>query len=298
MTISSPWLLLGFAVYFFAFLLVVATIGRWARVRAKVRDPVEFKLLRSPGESLRRRMAKFDEDLFQYAIGAALVPLMIASAFLWCLAKFAPKTSLVLGLSVTAGVLVLTAVISGRWLWSKFNRYRDDRLGYIGERTVSESLTPLLREGYHVFHDVPASTGERVFNLDHVVVGPAGLFLIKTKTRRKGRARPGFKDYAVTYDGRQLIWPWAEDRHGLEQAESEARWLSEWINKLTGFDTSARPILALPGWWVNESPGPVRVVNAKGLCAAIRGRRERLLTDTQIDQIARLLDERCRDVVD
>lgn len=298
MTIPSPWFLLGLSIYVLLFTVAVISIGRWARGRTKVRDPVEFKLLRSPGESLRRRMAKFDENLLELLMSAALAPLIIAVAFFWVLAQIAPTTPLVPALSLMGAILVFSCVISGRWLWSKFIRYRNDQLGLLGERTVAEALSPLLREGYHIFHDVPASAATRVFNLDHVVVGPTGLFLVETKTRRKGRARPGFKDHVVTYDGRQLIWPWAEDHYGLEQAESEARWLSEWINKLTGFDLTPRPILALPGWWVKESPGPVRVVNAKGLCAAICGYRERVLTDAQIDQIARLLDERCRDVVD
>jgi hypothetical protein len=295
---NSAWVYAGSLIYFFVFVGTVVVIGRWARGRKKLRDPVEFKLLRGPGESLRRRMAKFDEDLFQYAVAAAVSPVFVALAFFWCLATVAPKAPVIPSVSITGLVLLISGVFSGRWLWSKFTHYRDDRLGYFGERTVAESLAPLLREGYHVFHDVPASSGGRVFNLDHVVGGPTGLLLIETKTRRKGRARPGFKDHVVTYDGRQLIWPWGEDRHGLDQAESEARWLSDWINKLTGLSLSARPILVLPGWWINESPGPLRVVNAKGLCAAIRGRRERVLTDPQIDQIARLLDERCRDVVD
>jgi len=34
-----------------------------------------------------------------------------------------------------------------------------------------------MLDGYHVYHDFPA---ER-FNIDHVVVGPAGAFAIETK---------------------------------------------------------------------------------------------------------------------
>ena len=150
-----------------------------------------------------------------------------------------------------------------------------------------------------MFHDVPAQGAKKPFNLDHVVVGPTGVWLIETKTRRKGRTRPGFKDHEVVFDGTQLVWPWGEDRHGLEQARNESRWLKDWIQTRTGLALDVRAALALPGWMVKERRlGDVRVLNPINLPKAIEGRRERVLSDEQIDQIARQLDLVCRDVED
>lgn len=64
-------------------------------------------------------------------------------------------------------------------------------LRYLGERAVGEALFSLAAESYKIFHDVPAEVSGKKFNVDHVAVGKNGLFAIETKTRRKGRARPG-----------------------------------------------------------------------------------------------------------
>jgi hypothetical protein len=296
---GDHWAIFGFVLYIFLFMSAVIGIGLWRRSKRGERAPLEFKLLRAPGESLRRRMAKFDENLFFFFIGAAMAPPTLAYLALLCVAKVAPKTNLYLGLGVVVVLFLVAAFICGRWLWKKIVESRNYALGYLGERTVAEALAPLLREGYHIYHDIPAEAGDRKFNIDHVVVGPAGVFAVETKTRRKGRARPGFKDHEVTFDGQQLIWPWGEDRHGLEQAEAEARWLSEWLHRRTGLDLAAKPLLALPGWYVKATArGAVNVVNAKNLPMAVKGRGQRVLTGEQIDLIARQLEDRCRDVED
>ncbi len=50
--------------------------------------------------------------------------------------------------------------------------------GYEGEKTVKKSLKK-LNGGYHIFNDVklPGSWG----NIDHIVVGPTGIFVIESK---------------------------------------------------------------------------------------------------------------------
>ncbi|WP_438482661.1 hypothetical protein [Oleiharenicola lentus] len=119
------------------------------------------------------------------------------------------------------------------------------------------------------------------------------------KTRRKGRARPGFEAHKVTYDGRQLVWPWTEDSFGLQQAESRAGWLSEWVTKMTGITVPAKPLLVLPGWYVvPKGVGMVSVLNHKQLHGAITRTPGNVLNPSQIDLIARQLDNLCRDVED
>ena len=125
------------------------------------------------------------------------------------------------------------------------------------------------------------------------------MALIETKARRKGRARPGFKDHEVAFDGHQLVWPWGENRDGIDQAIYEADWLGKWIFGRTGLKLTVKPILTLPGWYVKEAPSPrLRVVNSKILADVVRGRGEVTLTPEKIDLIARQLDDQCRDVSD
>ena len=296
---KDHWAFVAVAAYLLLFMGGVVGIQIWKIRRRRERPPVAFKLLRGPGETLRRRVTKSEEDFVFRIFGAALVPVFAALAVLGALIVIRPSTPLSIGLGLTALVFLATLVPAGRWALRDLIRFRDDRLGYLGEREVAEHLQPLFADGYRVFHDVPAEGAKKAFNLDHVTVGPTGVALIETKTRRKGRARPGFKDHVVVYDGQQLIWPWGEDRHGLDQARAEADWLGKWINQRTGIDMSVKPILALPGWWVEaKARGTVTVVNSKSIASAVEGNGPRILTDQQIDLIARQLDALCRDVVD
>src|SRR5690606_5046380 len=107
-------------------------------------------------------------------------------------------------------------------------------LGFFGERYVAEWLEPLKADGWFIFHDIPCLGAAGKFNLDHVAVGPGGIWLIETKTRRKGKARPGLKEHEVTFDGARIIWPWWDDTDSLKQASDNARWLSDWLEKMTG----------------------------------------------------------------
>lgn len=52
------------------------------------------------------------------------------------------------------------------------------RRGAEGERKTEKALRPLERQGWQVEHDI--QMGRRA-NLDHVVIGPPGVFLLETK---------------------------------------------------------------------------------------------------------------------
>lgn len=298
---NANWINLGIGGYIGLYGIAVTAYSFWKIRQRKLRPPLEFKLLRGPGETLRRRMATFDENLPFGLLGAALFPFLVASpTYLW-LVVFKPTTwpQFYAWLTTFCVCFLFGIWFSFRWAVRKIFRQRNDRLGYLGERAVGESVLSLPEAGYKVFHDVPADAGGHDFNVDHVAVGPAGVFAIETKTRRKGRARPGFEDHKVAYDGRQLIWPWGEDDFGLQNAENRARWLTDWLNKMTGLGLAAIPVLVFPGWYVApKGMGPVIVVNHKQLAGTILRQPRGVLTGEQVELIARQLDAVCRDVED
>ena len=146
---------------------------------------------------------------------------------------------------------------------------------------------------------MPCEGRKKKFNIDHVVVGPTGVAAIEVKTRRKKKGRPDRKDHVVEYNGQCLIWPWGEDRCGIDQLQNETEWLRKFIQSRTGLRIDPKPILALPGWWVTErAAGMVRVASHKIVPDIVRQWKTQLLTPEQIDLISRQLDERCRDVED
>ncbi|MEO7798893.1 MAG: nuclease-related domain-containing protein, partial [Opitutaceae bacterium] len=168
-------------------------------------------------------------------------------------------------------------------------------LGWYGERIVADKLRPLQFSGYRIFHDLPCESGTKGFNIDHVVVGPTGIAIIEVKARRKFDGPHG---HEITFDGSKVIGPWGAFRKPVDQTLNQAEWLEKWIFDKVGFRVLVRPVLTFPGWHISESPGPIRVVPTDFLCDAIKGRGEVVLGSTQIEQISRWLDERCRDVAD
>jgi Nuclease-related domain len=57
--------------------------------------------------------------------------------------------------------------------------------GARGEEAVARELEPLAARGYRIIHDVDKGYG----NIDHIVVGPTGVFVLETKAWR-GRVYP------------------------------------------------------------------------------------------------------------
>jgi hypothetical protein len=293
-----PWAFYAVIAYFFIFMVVIGGLFIWWAKSRKERPPEKFKLLRGPGETQRRRVQKADEDMLTHFAGAAFVPLFVAWLILIVAARL-PRTFSLPAAVVAAISFVIALIVSARKLLQFLRRRRDDLLGYLGERAVAEQLDDLRSHGFRIFHDVPAEGRAKKFNIDSVVVGPSGVTAVEVKTRRKKKGLPDRKDHVVEYDGQRLIWPWGEDRCGIDQLQNEAEWLREFIHGRTGLTVYPKAILALPGWYVTERVvGNFRVTNHKMLPAIVRDWRPESLTDQQIDLICRQLDERCRDVED
>jgi hypothetical protein len=287
--------------YLFAFLAATMALLWWKRRRRGTRLPFppESRLVRMPGETLMEKNRQFwEEDALTGLSAVAALPLLLGTLPLFATAKLGDNARLAAGFAGLA-LFVASFALGVRWYVRKVVAANDRSLGYFGERMVAEHLEPLKREGWFVFHDVPAEQNGAKFNLDHVAVGPQGIFAIETKTRRKGKAWPGFEDHRVAFDGRKLIWPWGEDTHGLEQVERNALWLTEALRQDTGDRFHVTPILTLPGWWVDTKPARdsrlARVTNPKGLSKFLPS-GPAILTEKQIGIVAAKLEARCRNV--
>jgi hypothetical protein len=110
---------------------------------------------------------------------AAFSPLVLAVAVL----GFGWATCAVEGAVVVCIVLIdrTASALVDRW-----------GRGAAGEELVGEVLNGLRERGWFALHDVQLSRG----NIDHVLIGPAGIFAIETKSHR-GRLRAGAIDPAM-----------------------------------------------------------------------------------------------------
>jgi len=286
--------------YFLCFILSALALLVWQKRSKGRRNPLpkEIRLLRAPGETQLNLVHRFDEDAILWVALAAGIPAGV-SAGLLVLAGMLPPIFRVSGFFLSILIFLGLFFFGVRWFVGKARERGDRYLGYFGERLVAEYLDPLKQQGWSLFHDIPCSSDGRKFNIDHIAVGPQGVFVIETKTRRKGGAQRGVDDYKVYFDGHDLVWPWGKDSHGLEQAERNAVWMATMLRDGIGRSFYVTPILVLPGWWVELRLGRdsrlCRVVNPKGLLKYLSGGSE-ILDSSQITLIAAKLESLSRDV--
>jgi len=285
-------MLLALALYLAAYALCLVGLWFGRNTRRRERPPVAPKLLRGPGESLRWRLQRLDDVLLLHAFGAAFLPMGVFVGGLMLALSATGRDRDVIMIGAFA-LFVVTLYFCGRWMLDKITLRRDCHLGLLGEKIVAEAIAPLTVDGCRIFHDVPAAG----FNLDHVIVGPTGVFALETKTRRAGPALAGRRPDEITFDGVQLIFPWGEDNFGLAQAHDRAAWLATWLRDTAGEPVLPVPVLTFPGWNVTTTAAgaDVAVVSPSAIPGLVRNRAA-VLSAAQVDHIARQLETLCRDV--
>ncbi|MGB7746845.1 MAG: nuclease-related domain-containing protein [Verrucomicrobiia bacterium] len=266
--------------------LVLAVIFR-KRKQQKESSRAPFKELqrRPAGETIRIKLETLDEKINDETMGLLLFPmLMILNLF-----ALHPKDFItpVLFFMSSAG----SSAFFGFKLFKLLRSSANYRLGFEGERFVGEELSRLIVLGFEIYHDVPFDD----FNIDHILVGPRGVFVVETKTRRKPVGEDGRKEFRVQFDGRSLQWPWGSDSYGIEQANNNAKTLANWLSSAAGENVWAIPILTLPGWLVDRkvpSDG-IYVLNPKEIYQVCSSQPEKL-TEPQIRRVCHQLDQKCR----
>lgn len=279
----------------------VPTAVIWLKVRVveKLRKqwrlpPSTHKLLRPPGYSLSLKL----DDLWD-----SLLSRLCAAVVYWgCLFSLMPvgldltRYLLVHPTGLVSLVLILLATGLGTGLLIRLARLLNEaqalRLGLRGEQAVGEILAQTADLAYRAFHDLP---GDGEWNVDHVCVGPRGVFVLETKTRSKPRDRAGKVQYKVTRDGNRLLFPRWEDRRAIPQAERNARWVAQYLKQKTGEPVAVEALVVIPGWFVEQtsSPNRVHVMNATYLERYLRNQPARL-QPAQVQRIVAALEEKCR----
>lgn len=209
--------------------------------RSNERSPIKDRPLRQAGQSLEEERSAIWDDQLEPAALMALCFVAIAFLEWWRYWTGAPPKPVLF--SVVASLFVAFAAWRIR---RRLPRLRALRQGIEGEKVVGQFLERLRERGYHVFHDVVGPT----FNVDHVLIGPAGIFTIETKTWSK----PVRGDARVTGDADGLLVAGRRpDRDPVVQARAQAGWLHRQIEESTGKSFTVRPVIVFPGWFVDPS---------------------------------------------
>jgi hypothetical protein len=150
--------------------------------------------------------------------------------------------------------------------------------GALGEEFVGRELDR-LPAGWHVFHSMPIGAGSS--DVDHVIVGPPGVFTINTK-HHKG-ARVWVRGTSVTVNGRREQYV----RAVQHEAHSVAR-------MLVGPDgvpvTAYLAVVGADRMDVSGLPDGVEIVHARGLVRSLI-RRSEVLSAKEVESVRQRIEE-------
>lgn len=155
-------------------------------------------------------------------------------------------------------------------------RAKDAVRGAAAEVKVAEALGG-LPEGFASFHDLSFPG----FNIDHVAVGPAGTFVIETKSHR-GK---------VTAEGDKLLLNGSPpEKDFINQAWSQTYQLREYLKRNTGKEYQVKPILCFTSAFVQirQAVKGVTVINAKFLNELLSRQSQTLQAD-EVESIGAIM---------
>jgi hypothetical protein len=187
------------------------------------------------------------------------------------------------GSAVIAATLLIQADSPPRTAWQRFfgrsplsAEAQSWFLGATGELEVGRILDGLSPE-WHALHSIPIGT--KGSDIDHLVIGPGGVFTINTKHHDGGKLWVG---------GRRILVNGQRTDH-LRNAEYESARAAKVLGAATGLAVEVTPILAIVGAnsiQVKEKPARVEVLRASALVRRIE-RSTRTLTAEDVAALVR-----------
>lgn len=281
------------------FLLGKAVNRMLADERKKSRSPFKEKLHRPAGESLRLKVDELSDQMLES--GFQLLICLIAPCIFLMILPVGKHLSL---------LIVSITLFVGCWgfAWSKWKsvralrvELRDTRLGFDGERYVAAELNQLQSEGYRVFHDfiVDWVPDDQIHNIDHIVVGPTGVFAIETKAWRKPLGREGDENHKLIVEGNTIQKPGDIPRSdAIEQAKRNGATLSKWLTGSAPKEVPVRPLVVVPGWYVKSDGWETKGVQPLSELANRFHQLQRYaaLSPQQIQQLGDKIESHCQNV--
>lgn len=264
----------------FLFLPMFTLLGVLAYIRKKEAsrraNPLTEDLFRTPGFSLQQRIDSMQWNLMESMMMIPVLTAIIPALFFIQVKIEGRNTSFFSWVPIII-LIVIGLVYYVRKFFKQIKKIENLRLGYACEMAVGQQLEQIVRPDnrpYRVYHDIPFEG----FNIDHLVVGPKGVFVIETK----GRSKPlhnGSKLFKVSVKGDVLHFPKHVEHEPILQVKRNVQAVRKWLSDATGFDVTVEGVLTIPGWYVtsDEKIRSPRVMNPKQL--------PYLFPDVQLDKL-------------
>ncbi len=275
----------------------IPTIGflyLWKRKERQelTKSPLTRNLLRPPGHSLRCKFREVYDEIQLSIVILVMIPLIVFAIHV-SQSYFAGEPESVLRIVISVGLGIGTTGVIGWQLLPRLTQLKNLGLGLEGELATGEELNQLMLDGCRVFHDIPFPYG----NIDHVVVSQSGVFSVNTKMHSKPKGGDG--NAQITVDQQQSVvkFPDHDYRIDLKQFQTESDWLKKHLSSAVGQPINVEPILALPGWFIEEriGRGLVYVINPHKPKKFFLNSRQ-VLSPAVVQQVAHQLEQLVRDV--
>jgi len=244
-------------------MFIVVGLMTWQKRRIEAddrREAITTDLRNHPGASLQAERDKIYELQMDRMVAAIVIGLLAAMTIVARRVKEDLSTwgwldSLFLLVILGAGIYY------GRKVMADMPQSRRLKQAIRAEQATAQELAASLAGDNRIIHDIEAKD----FNIDHVVITPAGIFAVETKSRLKPPAGNGSPK--VKYDGKGLDFGGWKEIKPIDQADRQARWLANYLRESTGEAFPVTAVLALPGWYVERTapitPNMVQVINPK-----------------------------------
>jgi len=188
-----------------------------------------------------------------------------------------------LGLATATGAFAYAAFSS--WAPAHIENWRT---GADAERRTEKTLRVLEREGWQAVHDLPTPFG----NIDHVVVGPGGVFALDTKepqgrvrvdgelvsVSRRANPRGSYTDSKMAAAARGAAWGLSRE---IGDVLGRAPWVHAAIVLWSPFEqgvVEGRRVAFVHGDelddWLRKQPACLRPEQVAAIAAVIRTRAE------------------------
>lgn len=270
------------------FILSLLAVYFFRRSNKKKKSPVIEKLLRSPGETLRHQIDEISDTMLPKLLFLVIVPAWIC-LFMIIQPLLAKQNVNMVSLLLIFLILFPICIWQSIQLYKLLSKRKNLQLGYDCELAVAQMLCPLYKSGYEIYHDFQATDN---FNIDHIAVGPHGVFAIETK----GRSRPKENkecNWKVKYTGTKLIFQNFYETKPIEQAKFQAKWLFNWIKEVTGEHAPVTPVLAIPGWFI-DFPNTSTDVKVSSGNFEFFTKGKTVLSEKHIQRIAYQVRQKCK----
>lgn len=178
-------------------------------------------------------------------------------------------------------LLIAVAFMFAVWSWIKgFRKVERFFVGARGEERVSEILKK-LPESYHVFNDFVI--GRR--HVDHVIVGPAGVFAVETKC---------WSGKVTIEDGHLLVGGELPDRSPLSQVKREAEDVKRALIK-DGWRGDVTPILVFASDTFEAQGADFQgavILNSKDVLSRFESANRVVLETSELERLIKIIELR------